>query len=459
MNQMKSIKDEKMVRGLKNRHLQMIALGGAIGTGLFYGSAPTIALTGPSIVLSYLLGGIVIFFIMRMLGEMAVEEPVSGSFSYYASKYWGEFPGFLSGWNYWFNYVIVSMAELTAVGIYMNYWIPDLPQWVSALVCLVAVTMINLINVRMYGEVEFWTAIIKVSAIVCMILFGAYIIFTQMGPIPDNFSNLWINGGFMPYGVWGLMSSIVIVMFSFGGIELIGITAGEAENPDETIPRAINQVIWRILIFYIGTMLVLMTLYPWNEVGMAASPFVQIFSNIGIPAAANLLNIVVLTAAISVYNSAIYSNSRMLYGLSKEGNAPKLLQSLTQGGVPMIGIFISSGITLVIVAMNYFFPGKIFMYLILIAVAAVVVSWFVIVVTHLKFRHQYVKEGRTAKFRSLFYPYANYLCIVFLAGVLVMMTQIPDMKLVVIVLPAWIFILWIGYQYKKKQNTARREKI
>ena len=444
--------NRKMERGLKNRHLQMIALGGAIGTGLFYGSAPTIALAGPAIALSYLLGGTIIFFIMRMLGEMAVEEPVSGSFSYYATKYWGAFPGFLSGWNYWFNYVIVSMAELTAVGIYMNFWLPDLPQWISALVCLVAITAVNLINVRLYGEFEFWTAIIKVAAIICMILFGGYIIATQMGPFPGNFSNLWIHGGFLPNGIWGLMTSLVIVMFSFGGIELIGITAGEADQPTKTIPKAINQVIWRILIFYIGTLIVLMTLYPWNKVGMEASPFVQIFSNIGIPAAANLLNIVVLTAAVSVYNSAIYSNSRMLFGLAMAGNAPAGLKTLSRHGVPVNGIFVSSGMTLVVVALNYFFPGKAFMYLISIAVAAVVVSWVVIVVTHMKFRRSHQRAGDVDKlhFKSLLYPWANYLCLLFLAGIVVLMTQSEDMQLAIGLLPVWLLALWLGFKYKEK---------
>ena len=311
-----------MKRGLKNRHLQMIALGGAIGTGLFYGSTSTIALAGPSVMLAYLAGGIVIFFIMRMLGEMAVDEPVSGSFSYYAAKYWGRFPGFLSGWNYWFNYVLVSMAELTAVGIYMNFWFPDLPQWLSALVCLVSITALNLVNVKAYGEAEFWMALIKIAAIVSMILLGLGLLFSSGQPFPENFSNLWSNGGFLPHGVWGLLEATAVVMFSFGGIELIGITAGEAENPDRTIPRAINQVIWRILIFYVGTMAVLMALWPWDQVGTQASPFVQIFDNVGVPAAAHILNFVVLTAAVSVYNSAIYSNSRMLYGLAKEGEAP-----------------------------------------------------------------------------------------------------------------------------------------
>lgn len=446
--------NRKMERGLKNRHLQMIALGGAIGTGLFYGSAPTIALAGPAIALSYLIGGIIIFFIMRMLGEMAVEEPVSGSFSFYASKYWGAFPGFLSGWNYWFNYVIVSMAELTAVGIYMNYWLPDLPQWISALTCLIIITLVNLINVRLYGEFEFWTAIIKVAAIIGMIVFGLYIICTQMGSFPANFSNLWQHDGFLPHGIWGLLLSLVIVMFSFGGIELIGITAGEADNPTKTIPKAINQVIWRILIFYIGTLLVLMTLYPWNKVGMEASPFVQIFSNIGIPAAAHLLNLVVLTAAVSVYNSAIYSNSRMLFGLASSGNAPSVLKTLSRHGVPYVGIFVSSGMTLVVVALNYFFPGKAFMYLISIAVAAVVVSWFVIIVTHMKFRRYHQQQGDLDKlhFKSLFYPLTNYICLLFLALIVIMMTQIPDMQLAVGLLPIWLLLLWFGFKYKHKQK-------
>ena len=365
----------KLKRGLKNRHLQMIALGGAIGTGLFYGSASTIALAGPAVMLAYLIGGIVIFFIMRMLGEMAVDEPVSGSFSYYATKYWGKFPGFLSGWNYWFNYVLVSMAELTAVGIYMQFWYPDLPQWIAALVCLVVITAVNLINVSLYGEFEFWMALIKISAIVLMIVLGLYLIFSGPQSFPDNFSTIWNNGGFLPNGWWGLALSITVVMFSFGGIELIGITAGEAENPDETIPKAINQVIWRILLFYVGTMAVLMALWPWNKVGMDASPFVQIFSNVGVPAAAHILNFVVLTAAVSVYNSAIYSNSRMLYGLASKDEAPMFMGKLSSRGVPVNGIFVSSGITLICVALNYFFPGKVFMILMSVATIAATISW------------------------------------------------------------------------------------
>ena len=442
--------ENKMQRGLKNRHLQMIALGTAVGTGLFYGSTATIALAGPAVSLSYLIGGIIIFFIVRMLGEMSVEEPVSGSFSYYASKYWGAFPGFLAGWNYWFLYILVSMAELSAVSIYLNYWFPDLPKWIGVLVCLIIITVINLVTVSAYGEIEFWMAFIKIAAIIGMILLGSYYIFTDPDPFPENFSYLWDHGGFFPNGIEGFLMSLAPVLFSFGGIELLGITAGEAENPDKTIPRAINQVIYRILIFYVGTMIVLMTLWPWNEVGKEASPFVQIFEGAGFATAANILNFVVLTAAVSVYNSAIYSNSRMLYGLAKSDNAPKFFEKLSRRGVPVNGILVSSGITLLAAILNYLLPDEVFMYMMAIVTGAVVISWSMIILTHLKFRKHCAAEGIVPKFKSLFYPFTDYLCLAFLAGILVIMALMDDMRPAVIVMPIWILAIWFFYRSKKK---------
>ena len=439
-----------MQRGLKNRHLQMIALGTAVGTGLFYGSTATIAMAGPAVSLSYLIGGIVIFLIVRMLGEMSVEEPVSGSFSYYAAKYWGAFPGFLAGWNYWFLYILVSMAELSAVSIYLGYWFPDLPKWVGVLACLLIITAINLVTVSAYGEIEFWMAFIKIAAIVGMILLGSWYIATDVEPFPQNFSNLWMHGGFFPNGVTGMIMSLAPVLFSFGGIELIGITAGEAENPDKTIPRAINQVIYRILIFYVGTMIVLMTLWPWNEVGKDASPFVQIFQNAGFKSTANILNFVVLTAAISVYNSAIYSNSRMLYGLAKSGNAPKFFERLSSRGVPVNGILVSSGITLLAAVLNYLLPDEVFMYMMSIVTGAVVISWALIVMTHLKFRKHCEAVGVVPKFKALFYPVANYLCLAFLAGILLIMATMDEMRVAVAVMPIWILAIWLFYRSKRR---------
>ena len=441
--------ENKMQRGLKNRHLQMIALGTAVGTGLFYGSTATIALAGPAVSLSYLIGGIVIFLIVRMLGEMSVEEPVSGSFSYYAAKYWGEFPGFLAGWNYWFLYILVSMAELSAVSIYLSYWFPDLPKWIGVLACLLIITAINLVTVSAYGEIEFWMAGIKISAIIGMILLGSYSIATDPNPFPMNFHHLWSHGGFFPNGIEGMLMSLAPVLFSFGGIELIGITAGEAENPDKTIPRAVNQVIYRILIFYVGTMIVLMTLWPWNLVGKEASPFVQIFEGAGFTSMANILNFVVLTAAISVYNSAIYSNSRMLYGLAKSDNAPKFFERLSTRGVPVNGILISSAITLLAAVLNYLLPDEVFMYMMAIVTGAVVISWIMIILTHLKFRQHCKAAGIVPKFKALFYPVSNYLCLAFLAMILVIMAMTDSMRPAVIVMPIWILAIWLFYRSKR----------
>ena len=227
-------------RGLKNRHIQLIALGGAIGTGLFLGAAQTIKMTGPSILLGYAIAGIIAFFIMRQLGEMVVEEPVAGSFSHFANKYWGNFAGFVSGWNYWVLYVLVSMSELTAVGMYIQYWWPGIPTWASALFFFALINLINLLHVKLYGEMEFWFAIIKVVAIVAMICFGGYLLVSGTAGPQATVTNLWQQGGFFPHGVSGLVMAMAFIMFSFGGLELVGITAAEADNPELSIPKATN---------------------------------------------------------------------------------------------------------------------------------------------------------------------------------------------------------------------------
>ena len=445
---------EKLNRGLKNRHIQMIALGGAIGTGLFYGSATTIQLVGPAITLSYIIGGIAIFFIVRALGEMSVDEPVSGAFSHYAYKYWGEFAGFFSGWNYWFNYIVVSMAELAVVGTYVNFWLPTVPTWVSAMVFLVSITLVNLISVKAFGEFEFWFALIKVIAIIAMIIFGILMIFFGLGNAgkPIGLHNLWIHGGFLPNGLWGLLLSLVIVMFSFGGVELIGITAGEADNPKKSIPKAINQVIWRILIFYVGALSILLIIYPWNKVGATGSPFVEIFSKIGIPAAATILNIVVLTAALSTYNSGLYSNGRMLYSLALQGNAPKMFSKLSRNGIPINGVLFSSALTLVTVILNFLVPGKVFLYLISIALIAGIFNWAMVLVTHIKFRK--AKGRDNLEFKMPFFPYSSYITIAFLAMIVILMYFMPDMRYSLYIGPVWILILYIGYKLKKSAKQS-----
>lgn len=449
---------EHLARGLKNRHIQMIALGGAIGTGLFYGSGKAIAITGPSVIFSFMVGGTIMYLIMRMLGEMSTEEPVAGAFSHFAYKYWGEFPGFLAGWNYWFLYILVSMAELTVVGIYVSYWLPDFPRWITSLIVLLTITGINLVNVKLYGEFEFWFALLKIITIIGTILLGVIIIFFGLNSPAVGFSNLWVHDGFFPNGGYAFLLSIAVIMFSFGGTELIGITAGEADDPKTSIPRAVKQVMWRILIFYVGALIVIMCIYPWNEIStkeaLDTSPFVLIFLKIGISPAAHVMNFVILSAAISVYNSGIYSNGRMLYGLAEQGNAPKFFTTLSSNQVPYIAILFSSLCTLVAVIINYLVPDGAFMQVMALATTAAVIMWVMIVLVHYRFRKIHKAQGTADQifFKAPLYPFANYLCVLFMGMVIFLMTQIESMRTAVIVLPIWFIVLFIGFKMKMAFN-------
>ncbi|MGO4746052.1 amino acid permease [Serratia quinivorans] len=445
---------DQLKRGLKNRHIQLIALGGAIGTGLFLGIAQTIKMAGPSVILGYAIGGFIAFLIMRQLGEMVVEEPVAGSFSHFAYKYWGNFAGFASGWNYWVLYVLVAMAELTAVGIYVQYWWPEIPTWVSAAVFFLAINAINLANVKVYGEMEFWFAIIKVVAIIGMIVFGAYLLFSGMGGPEATVTNLWAQGGFFPNGVMGLVMAMAVIMFSFGGLELVGITAAEADNPQKSIPKATNQVIYRILLFYIGSLTILLSLYPWGKVVEGGSPFVLIFHALNSNLVATVLNVVVLTAALSVYNSCVYCNSRMLYGLAKQGNGPKSLLKVDGRGVPVIAIAVSATATAFCVLINYLIPGRAFELLMALVVSALVINWAMISLAHLKFRAAKNREGVEPKFKAFWYPFSNYLCLVFMAAILVIMYLTPGIQISVLLIPVWVAILAIGYIIKQRSQRA-----
>ena len=441
---------ETLKRGLKNRHIQLIALGGAVGTGLFLGIAQTIKMAGPSVLLGYAIGGFIAFMIMRQLGEMVVEEPVAGSFSHFAYKYWGNFAGFASGWNYWVLYVLVAMAELTAVGIYIQYWWPGIPTWVSAAVFFLFINAINLTNVKVYGELEFWFSIIKVAAVVGMIVFGCWLLLSGHAGPEASVSNIWAMGGFFPNGVTGLVMAMAVIMFSFGGLELVGITAAEADEPETSIPKATNQVIYRILIFYIGSLAVLLSLYPWTKVVEGGSPFVMIFHELGDSLVANALNVVILTAALSVYNSCVYSNSRMLYGLAKQGNGPKSLLKVDRRGVPYVALGLSALATAICVLINYLMPGEAFGLLMALVVSALVINWAMISLAHLKFRRKKDQQGVTTRFKAMFYPVGNWICLVFLAAILVIMAMTPGMAISVWLIPVWLVVLGLGYFVKNK---------
>ena len=446
------ITPERLHRGLKNRHIQLIALGGAIGTGLFLGIAQTIQMAGPSVLLGYAIAGLIAFFIMRQLGEMVVEEPVSGTFSHFAHSYWGPFAGFMSGWNYWVLYVLVGMAELTAVGLYIQYWWPDFPTWATAAIFFVIINLMNVSQVKVFGEMEFWFALIKVAAILGMIGFGGYLLFSGNGGPDASVANLWQHGGFFPKGVTGLMLAMAVIMFSFGGLELVGITAAEADNPRHSIPRATNQVIYRILLFYVGALAVLLALYPWQKVVDGSSPFVMIFHDLDASVVATVLNLVVLTAALSVYTSCVYCNSRMLFGLATQGDAPKSLLKVNAKGVPLVALGISALATGLCVVINYLMPREAFGLLMALVVASLVINWGIISITHLKFRKAKAAQGHETFYKSLGYPLTNYLCLAFLAFILGVMAMSEGTRISVALIPVWLFVLYVVYRMTKGRH-------
>lgn len=447
--------EQRLHRGLKSRHIQLIALGGAIGTGLFLGVAESVRIAGPSVVLGYAIAGLVAFLIMRQLSEMMVDEPVAGSFGHFADKYCGRFAGFVSGWNYWVLYVLVSMAELSAVGVYVQYWFPDVPAWVSALGCFLIANGISMINVRAFGESEFWFSVVKVAAVVAMIVYGIFLLASGGAGPQATVANLWQHGGFFAHGISGLVMSMAIIMFSFGGLEVIGITAAEADDPARSIPRATNQALWRILVFYVGALAVLLSLYPWNQIVPGASPFVLIFKALDAGIVAHVLNLVVLTAALSVYNSCVYSNSRMLYGLAVQGHAPRALLKVTERGVPLASLGVSAVATVLCVGVNYALPGKAVGVLMGLAVAGMLINWAMISWSHLRFRAAKRAAGEATAFPSPWYPFTNWLCLVYLAGIVAVMYLTPDLRMSVWMIPAWLVALWVGYVVAERRRGSR----
>ncbi|MDR2082017.1 MAG: amino acid permease [Campylobacteraceae bacterium] len=451
--------NNKLHRALKNRHIQLIALGGAVGTGLFLGTGSAIFLAGPSVLVGYAVVGFLAFLIMRQLGEMMTEEPNAGSFSYFAHKYWGGFAGFLAGWNYWILYVMVSISELTAVAAYMQFWFPELPTWISALIFFVIINAINFSTVKVFGEVEFWFSIIKISAIIAMIVFGLYILFLNTSLVPDaTVKNLWeaplgAKSGFFANGWYGLVMAIPIIMFSFGGLELVGIAAAEADEPEKTIPKATNQVLFRILVFYIGTIAVLLSLYHWSNLTKDSSPFTMIFTDIGFKHVAGILNFVILTAALSVFNSGVYATSRMLFGLSYQGSAPKIFSKLNIRGIPITAMGLAGALTFTVVPLNYFLPHwhEAFKQAMSIVVAALVINWAMISLSHLFFRKNIDKKGEKTLFPAILYPFGNYICLAFTVFVLTVMAT-PDFGMFysVLAVPVWIVFIYLLYVVFKR---------
>lgn len=437
-----------LTRSLKSRHIQLIALGGTIGVGLFLGSAGAIHKAGPGLLLSYAIGGIAIFFIMRALGELLTYRPVAGSFASYAEEFVGPFAGFVTGWSYWFMWVVTAMAELTAIGVYVRFWSPDTPQWLPGLIALGILYGTNTLAVRVYGELEFWFSLLKVVTIVVLIVSGLAVIFFHLGALgaTATFSNLWTHHGFLPGGILGVLSTLQIVMFAYQGVELIGVTAGEAENPQINLPRATNSIIFRILLFYIGALAVIMALVPWDQLDPNVSPFVMMFSKIGVPGAANIINVVVITAAASSCNGGIFSTGRMLYSLGLQGQAPGVFGRLSPRHIPAAGVHVSAAVMLIGTMLNYFVPKQVFTWVTSISLVGTLWVWIIIMYSHMKYRGA-VAQGRAkgVSFRMPGFPLINWAVMAFLLIVGALCWLDPDTRVALFVAPVWFGLLGIAY--------------
>jgi len=418
--------DAGYTKGLNNRQLQMIALGGAIGTGLFLGAGARLASAGPGLFIVYGICGIFVFLILRALGELVLHRPSSGSFVSYAREFFGEKVAFAAGWMYFLNWAMTGIVDTTAIATYIHYWnvFESVPQWTLALIALVVVTSMNLISVKVFGELEFWASLVKVLALVTFLVVGT--VFLAGGFKVDGHDTgpqLWSgNGGLLPSGLLPLVMVTSGVVFAYAAVELIGIAAGETANPEKVMPRAINSVVFRIAVFYVGSTILLGLLLPYTAYHAGVSPFVTFFSKAGFHGAGSLMNLVVLTAALSSLNAGLYSTGRILRSMAMSGSGPKFTAVMSKNGVPFGGILLTAGIGLFGIVLNALKPSQAFEIVLHIAATGVIVAWATIVACQLRFYYM-TKAGtlERPKFRMPLSPYTGYATLVFLAGVLILM--------------------------------------
>ncbi|MEU6825658.1 amino acid permease [Streptomyces atriruber] len=433
--------------GLKNRHLSMIAIGGVIGAGLFVGSSSGIAAAGPAILISYALVGTMVVLVMRMLGEMAAARPASGSFSTYADQALGRWAGFSIGWLYWFFWVVVLAVEATAGAVILNGWIPAVPQWGWALIVMVVLTATNLVSVGSYGEFEFWFAGIKVVAIGGFVVIGLLAVFGVL-PGSDNpgagFAHLTDAGGFMPKGAGAILTGVLMVVFSFMGSEIVTLAAGESEDPQRAVTKATNSVIWRIGVFYLGSIFVVITLLPWNDKSITEDgSYVAALNSIGIPHAGQVMNVIVLTAVLSCLNSGLYTASRMAFSLGQRGDAPKAFARTNARGVPQAAILGSVVFGFVAVWFNYQWKDTVFDFLLNSSGAVALFVWLIISFTQLRMRGIILREEpEKLVVKMWLFPYLTWVTIAMISFVLVyMLTDEAGRKQVLLSLLAAAFVV------------------
>ncbi|WEG14691.1 amino acid permease [Pullulanibacillus sp. KACC 23026] len=409
-------KHQGLKKGLLPRHAQFIALAGMIGTGIFKGSSDTLNIAGPSVVLAYLAGGLLLFIVMAALGEMAMAFPHL-NVQTIIYKAFGFRVSFVVGWLYWINWILVTVVELLAGGSFLQFWLPHYPLWLLSLCCGAVIIGINLFQVQIYGELEFWFAGIKILALVAFIILGALILFGIIpSPIQAPLSNYTNHGGFFPHGVRGILGALLIVMFSYGGAELVGVAVTEVKDAEKVLPRIIKGTVFRVITFYVFPILIICGLIPWNKVSNEGSPFVQVFSLSGLPGAATVMNIVLLTAVLSAANSGIYATSRTLLSMAESGVAPKSLLRTTSKGIPVFGILITSLCIIFGVILAYFMPSQIINYIMSIPGFSITLIWISICAAQLKLRPSY---PMTPTFQLKGAPYTNFIAIIALAYIFI----------------------------------------
>ncbi len=443
----------ELKRELKNRHVQLIAIGGTIGTGLFLGSGKAIALAGPSIILAYLIVGIALFFVMRALGELLLSNTGYTSFTDFAAEYIGPWAGYVTGWTYWFCWIMTAMADIIAVGIYAQYWF-DVPQWMPSLICLFILLALNLLTVKLFGELEFWFSIIKVVTIIALIVVGVFMIVTgvQTDAGQASVSNLWMHGGLFPNGVGGFLLAFQMVVFAFVGVELVGVTAAETANPKKNIPSAINKIPVRILLFYVGALLVILAINPWNTMDASSSPFVQVFALAGIPIAAGIINFVVLTSAASAGNSGMFSTSRMLYNLGRNKQASEKFAKLNKRSVPQNGLIVSTVVVSVGALLSKLMPEDAFSLVTTISAICFIWVWSIILISHIIYKRKNRALHEASTFKAPFTPFINYVVLAFFVFLLGIMLYAEATRTALLLTPVWFILLLFLYRLRTKSN-------
>jgi L-asparagine permease len=451
--------DEEYAKSLSNRQVRMIAIGGAIGVGLFLGAGAKLAADGPGLILSYAVCGVAAFFVMRALGELVLHRPTAGSFVSYAREFIGPWAGFASGWLYWLNWAMTGVAETTAVGIYTHRWLPGVPQWIVALAALVVLLTVNLLSVRLFGELEFWFAVIKVLAIVTFLFVGLGLVLTGAGVGHEHASpaNLVSHGGFLPHGLPVVLMSLQAVVFAYSGIEMVGIAAGETRHPRRVLPKAINGVIWRIGVFYVGSVVLLVMVLPWTAYGAGESPFVTVFTRLGVPGAGDIMNAVVLTAALSSCNSGLYATGRVMRALSVRREAPEFVGRMNDRHVPYGGILFTAVVLTFGVALNYAVPKMAFDIATSVSSLGVVAVWATLLYCQLRLRAA-ANRGELTRpsFRMPGAPVTNWLTLGFLVVVVVLMAFAGDADRIAFwCLPVMVAVLFAGWRTVRRRGYSQ----